>query len=225
MFIILYFVFTKFLKVGTGIPHYPVYLLLGIVLWNYFTEVTLGGVTSIVGKGDLMRKISFPRYVVVLAGSFSALINLSLNFIVIAIFMYFGHVSISLSSLMIFPLVIELFILSLSVAFFLSALFVKFRDISYIWEVLIQAGFYVTPILYALNRIPTKYAKFLILSPLSQLIQDSRRYLVTSQTTTISDLYPNKYYIWGVPLLITIIIAILGATYFKQRSKYFAEES
>jgi ABC-2 type transport system permease protein len=77
LFAVLYVVFVNFLRFGDDIPHYPVYLLLGVVLWSYFVEVTVNGVTSIVGKGDLMRKLSFPRYVVVIAGSVSALINLA----------------------------------------------------------------------------------------------------------------------------------------------------
>src|SRR5947209_14064607 len=55
LFVTLYFVFARLLKVGGTIPHYPVYLLLGIVLWNYFAEVTSGGVGAVVGRGDLLR--------------------------------------------------------------------------------------------------------------------------------------------------------------------------
>src|SRR4051812_41217082 len=79
LFAILYTVFVYFLKIGSSTPHYAVYLLIGVVLWNYFIEVTNNGLSAIVGKGDLMRKLAFPRYVVVLAGSLSALINLSIN--------------------------------------------------------------------------------------------------------------------------------------------------
>src|SRR3984957_5943594 len=95
IFLILYLVFTKFLKIGNNVPHYPVYLLLGIVLWNYFTEVTNGGVGALGGRGDLLRKVNFPKYTIILAGSFGALINLALNFVVIAVFMYFGHVDLT----------------------------------------------------------------------------------------------------------------------------------
>lgn len=224
MFLILYLVFTKFLKLGTGIPHYPVYLLLGIVLWNYFVEVTTGSVQAIVSKGDLLRKINFPRYVIILAGSFSALINLMLNFVVIAIFMYFGHVDVSWQSLLVIPYIIELFIFSLSIAFFLSALFVRFRDITYIWDVLIQAGFYLTPILYSLSRIPVKYAKILILSPMAQIVQDTRYFLITKSTITISQLYGGDKLIWLIPFGIVIAFAIFAGSYFRSRSKYFAEE-
>lgn len=224
IFLILYLVFTKFLKVGANIPHYPVYLLLGIVLWNYFVEVTLGSVAVIVNKGDLIRKINFPKYVIVVAGSFAALINLMLNFIVIGIFMYFDKVPLMWSDLFIVPLIFELFIISLSVAFLLSAVFVKFRDVSYIWEVCIQGGFYATPILYPLSRIPNNYAKLLILNPLAQIIQDSRHFLISSSTLNIASLYGGDKWIWLIPFSIILIIAVFGSLYFRHHSKYFAEE-
>src|SRR4051812_19118284 len=65
MFVILYFVFTIALPVGKDVPYFPQYLLLGIILWNFFGEVTSGSVGAIVGKGDLMRKINFPKYVII----------------------------------------------------------------------------------------------------------------------------------------------------------------
>jgi ABC-2 type transport system permease protein len=224
LFVTLYFVFAKFLKVGANVPHYPVYLLLGIVLWNYFAEVTVGSVGAIVGKGDLMRKINFPKYVVIFAGSFSAIINLLLNFVVIAIFMILTKVSISWQAVLIVPLLLELFVISIAVAFFLSALFVRFRDISYIWEVIMQAAFYATPILYPLTRIPHRFAKVLILNPVAQIIQDSRYVLVTRKTITINQVYGGDKFIWLIPLAITLFVVFLAATYFRSRSKYFAEE-
>ena len=224
LFLILYVVFTKLLKVGNAVPHYPVYLLLGSVLWNYFTEVTGGGVGAIVGRGDLLRKINFPKYTVILAGSFSALINLSLNFIIIAIFMIVGHVGISWHALLLIPLIIELFIASIAVAFFLSTLFVKYRDVSYIWEIILQAAFYGIPIFYPLSRLPHKYQIFVILNPIAQIIQDARYVLITPTTETISKVYHGNDWFWAIPISVTLLVAIGSATYFRKRSKYFAEE-
>jgi len=224
IFCILYLVFTVFLPVGKGVPHYPVYLLLGIVLWNYFTEVTSGAVSAIVGKGDLIRKINFPKYVIILAGSFSALINLGLNFIIIAIFMFIGKVPLSWNAILVLPLIIELFILSIAMAFLLSAVFVKFRDVSYIWEVIMQGAFYATPILYPLSSIPQWAAKFLILNPMAQIIQDARYVLVTPTSSTIYSLFPNQKIIWLIPYLITLILVFFSASYFRRRSRFFAEE-
>lgn len=225
LFVILYLVFAKFLKVGNAVPHYPVYLLFGIVLWNFFGEVTSGSVGAIVGKGDLIRKINFPKYNIILAVAMSGVINLFLNFIVIAIFMVVGHVSVSWQILWLIPLLIELFLISLGMGFLLSALFVKFRDVSYIWEVLMQAGFYGTPIIYPLTRIPYhRVREVLLLNPLAQIIQDARYVLVTHDTTTIYQEFGGDKWIWAIPISITIVVVALGSWYFRHHSKNFAEE-
>jgi ABC-2 type transport system permease protein len=223
LFVILYIVFTKFLKIGEGVPHYPIYLLLGIVLWNYFIEVTSGSVTAIVGKGDLIRKINFPKYVIVVAGSFSALINLTLNFIVVGFFMVLSDVDIRQTIALLPLIILELFIFSLAMAFFLSAAFVRFRDVSYIWEVLMQGAFYATPILYPLSLLPVEAAKWLLLNPMAQIIQDARYMLVTPQTQTIDRLYGTQT-IRLIPFGIVFVTAIIATWYFRSRSRFFAEE-
>jgi ABC-2 type transport system permease protein len=225
LFMILYLVFTVFLPVGKGVPHYPVYLLLGIVLWNYFAEATSGSVGAIVGRGDLIRKINFPKYNIILAVSFSALINLLLNFVVIAVFMILGHVGITWRVVFMIPLLLELFLVSIGMAFWLSALFVKFRDVSYIWEVAMQAGFYATPIIYPLSRISYhRVREMLLLNPMAQIVQDSRYILVTHSTSTIYQEYGGDRWIWLIPISITLLVVFLGGRYFRRHSKYFAEE-
>lgn len=223
LFAILYVVFAKFLKIGDSIPHFPIYLLTGIVLWNYFAEVTSNSINAIAGKGDLIRKINFPKYVMVLAGSFSALINLGLNSIVIAVFMAFNNVDIRSTIIFLPILILELFVLSLAVAFFLSAIFVRFRDINYIWEVVMQGAFYATPILYPLSLVPESAAKLLLLNPMAQIIQDVRYVLVTPATQTIAQLYGTRL-IRLVPLIMTAALVVIAVLYFRSRSKYFAEE-
>lgn len=226
LFIILYVVFDKFLRLGSSIPHYPVYLLLGIVFWSYFTEVTNLGISAIVSKGDLIRKLNFPKYVIVLAGSFSAFINLLINFVVIAIFMALNGVELHISAILLIPLVLELFLLSLGTAFFLSAIFVKLRDLNYIWEIFLQAAFYATPILYPLSLVVDKSelaAKLLLLNPVAQIIQDTRDVLITSKTVTFEDLFNSGWYRL-IPILITILITIVAAWYFRRQSPKFAEE-
>ena len=226
LFAILYVVFVYFLKIGASIPHYAVYLLLGIVLWNYFTEVTMNGVSAIVGKGDLLRKLHFPRYVVVVSGSFSALINLTINLIVVGFFMVVSGTPFTLNALWLLPLTIELFIFALSIAFLLSALYVKFRDINYIWEVVLQAGFYATPILYPISLVMGRsplIAKIMLLNPVAQIIQDARYHVVTSQTvTTLSAV--RHWYAYAIPFAIIAIFCVVSVWYFRKRSPKFAEE-
>lgn len=226
LFIILYIVFDKFLKLGSTIPHYPVYLLVGVVLWNYFTEVTSQGITSVVSKGDLLRKLNFPKYVIVLAGSFSAFINLLINFVVIGAFMVINGVDLHPHALLAVPLILELFLLSLGLAFLLSALFVKLRDLNYIWEIILQAAFYATPILYPLSLVLEKTqlgAKLLILNPVAQIIQDFRQVVITDQTTTFEDIFSTGWYRL-IPIGITVVLVVGAAWYFRRQSPKFAEE-
>ena len=86
MFAILYVVFAKLLRFGGDIPHYPVYLLTGTTLWSFFTECTSQGIQSIIIRGDLLRKISFPKYIVTVSSTLTAVINLLINLVVVIIF-------------------------------------------------------------------------------------------------------------------------------------------
>jgi ABC-2 type transport system permease protein len=223
LFLILYIVFVKFLRVGAGIPHYPVYLLLGIVIWNFFFEMTVQSLGSIVGRGDLIRKIYIPRWLIVFSSSISALINFFLNLAVIVIFMAFNHVSL-LETIVWLPLIfLEVYLFALGISLFLSAAFVKFRDINYIWEVALQAGFYVTPILYPLSLVANiKIQKLILLNPIAQAIQDARYSAVTHQTLTTNHIFHGGWY-QLIPIILVILVFLGGILYFKSQSKYFAE--
>lgn len=223
LFLILYVVFVKFLKIGAGIPHYPVYLLLGVVVWNFFIEVTAQGLGSIVGRGDLIRKIRIPRWIIVFSSSLSALINLVLNLVVIAIFMIINHVALT-RSIIWFPLILgEVYLFALGLAYFLSAAFVKFRDLSYIWEVILQAGFYLVPILYPLSRITNvTFQKIILLDPMGQAVQDARYAVVTHQSTIPQQVFNGGWYQW-LPFVFVLFVLVGGVTYFRKESKYFAE--
>lgn len=223
LFLILYVVFVRFLKIGNDTPHYPIYLLLGIVLWNFFTEMTNQSLGSIVDRGDLIRKIRIPRWVIILSSSFSALINLCLNLLVILVFMIMNHVDLRVSGLW-FPIImLQLYTFSLGVSLILAAAFVKFRDIRYIWEVMMQGLFYLTPILYPLSLITdVRFQKLLLLNPVAQAIQDARNVLVTPQTITIAEVFgTSKARLLTVAISCAVLIG--GVWYFKKEAKFFAE--
>lgn len=220
---ILYIVFVKFLRVSGDVRHYASYLLLGIMSWTFFSEITSGCVGAVVAKGDLIRKISIPRYLTVLSASVSAVINFGLNFVVLAGIMIINGVEINVKLLPLVPLLlVELYVLSLGIAFFLSAAFVKYRDISFIWEVVMQMMFYLVPIIYPLSYVLDKYAtgKYLLLNPVAQIIQDLRHILVTPQTQTAHQLLG---YAAVVPVLLAVTAPLLSSIYFKKQAKTFAE--
>ena len=225
LFAILYVVFNHFLKLGRDIEHFPVYLLLGIVLWGFFTEATTNGLNAIIARGDLIRKINFPRYIIVISGTVSALINLAFNLIVVFIFILVNGVHLSPMALLIIPLIVELYVFSLGLAFFLSALNVRLRDIGYLWEVFLQAAFYATPIIYPVAMVVAESplaAKLIMFNPIAQVVQDIRYGLVTQQSITLYQLVSG----WKVlvPYVIVIVVAVLGVWYFNKRAKTFAED-
>lgn len=223
IFLIMYVVFLKFLKFDYGVAHGTIYLLVGIVLWNYFADATSSAIGSIVGKGDLLRKINFPKYVIVLATSFSTLINFFLTGIAIAVFMLADKVAVDWNLLIWgVPLIIELFVMALGVGFILSALYVKLRDLSYIWEVILQATFYATPVFYPLHMVPAVYAKWMVLTPPAQIIQDFRHVLIPG-TPTI-DTYWSNPWIRLIPISMIVVVTLLSIVYFRKNSKHFAEE-
>lgn len=227
LFVILYFVFVHFLRIGGDIPHWPVAMLLGIVLWNFFSEVTNNSLTSIVDRGDVIRKINFPKYVIILAGSFSAFINLLLNLLVIAVFMIFSGVELSWASLLSPVYILEIFVFALGLAFILSTVFVKLRDMNYIWEVIMQALFYASAVIYPLSYVieksPLAAQVMLIFNPVAQAIQDTRHTLISDQNPTIFSL-TNDWFLAIVPIIMVILVIVFGARLFKRRAPYFAEE-
>ena len=186
------------------------------------TQQSLG---SIVGRGDLIRKIRIPRWMIVFSTSLNAVINLCLNLLVLVVFMVFNHVA-PMATLLLLPLIIiEVYLFALGLSFFLSAAFVKYRDILYIWEVIVQAGFYLTPILYPLTQIESAIAqKMILLNPLAQAIQDARYAVVTHDASVITvwRAFDGSWYAF-IPFIVVAIVLFLGITYFRKQQNSFAE--
>lgn len=225
LFVIMYVVFGMLVKLGS-IEHYAVYLLLGIVLWTFFLEATSQGLSSIISRGDVIRKISFPKYIIVLSTSISALVNLFLNLLIVVVLMIINGVTIN-ASFILFPIyIVEIYMLSLGLAFLLSALNVKYRDTGHIWDILMQAAFYATPIIYPLAIVVEKselMSKIIMMNPMAQAVQDARYTLITHDTITVGSLFHNNW-MTLIPVCIVFIVFIIGATYFNKHSKYFAEK-
>lgn len=225
MFAILYILFTYIIPIGKGNPHYGVILLTGIVIWNFFSEATNLGANSVVVNGNLLRKISIPRYLIVFSSSISALINLSINMMVVVVFALINGVYPSIEWLMIIPLVIELFAFSMGIAFLLSALTVKLRDVTYVWEIFLQGGFYASAIIFPISMVPESVKAYFYINPIVQIVQDARNFILNSSAHT-ETLWNSvgSVSIKIAPFVIVIISILLGAWYFRRRSPYFAED-
>ncbi len=226
LFGILYIFFVKILKVGAEIENWGVALLLGIVMWTFFQEVVGQGLKSIVSSGGIIRKINFPKYIIVVSTSLSAIINLCINLVVVLVFALVSGVEFGWGMLLIPVFILEIYIFALGMAFLLGAINVKFRDIGYIWDVLSQALFYGSAIMFPINRVlqmSHDVALLLLINPIAQAIQDARYFGITTGVDTTTTLTSNMYIILA-PFAISVLTLIIGALYFRKRSPYFAEE-
>ena len=152
---VLYLFFTKVVKLGQGIPHYGLYLLMGIVFWTFLAEATGNAVNCLVTREGVLRKVRFPRMVVPLSVSLTATFNLAMNFIAVIVFALASGVSPTVRWLEMIPIAIGFIVLATGIAMLLAALYPRFRDVAPIWEVALQVWFYTSPIMFpaaAINR-------------------------------------------------------------------------
>ena len=229
IFVVMYFIFVKFLRItDSSIPNYAITLLLGLSLWGFFTEAVTLGMNSIVARGDLMRKINFPKYIVIISSMVSALISLSINLLVVLAFAIFAGVKFQWSVLLLPFNVILLFATAFGLALILSTLYVKFRDISHIWEVFMQILVYSMPIMYPISMVTKvsifgfSIAKIMMLNPIALAIQDIRHNLIAHETPTFWTLFENYWFVL-IPILVTTLLVAFGLWYFNKNSKKFAE--
>lgn len=228
LFAVMYVVFVKFLKFTDGTPTFPISLLCGTCLWQFFTESTSMGMRSIVDRGDLLRKIHFPNYIIVAATTMGSMISLAINLGVVILFGFFAHAHYTWRVITVIPSILQLYAISLGVALLLGSLYVYFRDIGHIWDVILQALFYATPIIYPLSMVQKNpkfswAADFMMLMPTTQTIMDIRRNLLSPEyVPTIWTVVDNKI-LCLIPYVLSVLVLWLGVHVFRKYSAKFAE--
>jgi ABC-2 type transport system permease protein len=174
LFGVLLFVFTQVFRIGSKeVDHYPVFLLLGIVLFTFFQESTTNSVTSVVSQEGVVRKTQFPRLVIPISTVLTGVFNLGLNLVIVIVFLFAFGVDPTWTWLL-FPFALSLlFVFTAAISMALSVLYVRFRDIAIIWTVLAQVLFYATPILYPVN-FKENYERLLMINPLAVIFEQVR---------------------------------------------------
>jgi lipopolysaccharide transport system permease protein len=214
MLSVLYFVFTNIIK--SAITDYPIYLLLGLIVWYMFQRSTSMGQQSLLDKAGILQKIYFRREIVVISSCLTAFIMMTFEFAALSVFMAVFHF-IPPQTIVLLPLLlIDLFILCLGISLFLSVLTVYFRDIKFIWQILLQAGFFISPIIYNLTMFPETIRNVLQLNPLVPILDTAHSLVLYGTLPT----FKETSYI----LISTAIVFIMGYLIFKVKSKRIVEE-
>jgi ABC-2 type transport system permease protein len=178
LFGVLLAVFTQVFRVGSQVPHYPVLLLLNVVLFGFFSEATTTAVTSIVNQESVVRKTQFPRLVIPLAVVLTSLFNLSLNLVVVFVFILAFGVG-PMWTWLLFPVVLALLLaITIAVSMIVASLYPRFRDMAIIWTVASTILFYGTPVLYPLDVVPDTLRDILVINPLAPLFELARIWMI-----------------------------------------------
>jgi ABC-2 type transport system permease protein len=231
LFTVLYVFFTKIGHVGIGEGpsegFYGTQLLASIVLFTFFSEATTGSVRSVLDNETLVRKIQFPRLVIPLSVVLLALFNLSLNLIVVLIFALIQGVRPMLTWLEL-PLIIGMLaVLSAGLAMLLSAMFVYFRDIQPIWEVVSQVIFYASPVIISVSTVLKKLSPTLVhiymLNPLAIVFQQFRHAMITHATPSPGAVLGSQLALLE-PIAIVLAIFALGFVVFNRTAPRVAED-
>lgn len=214
MLTVLYVIFTNLMRFN--VEHYQLFLLMGIVSWNMLARGTSMSLNSILGKPSLVQKVYFPREVLVISSCITALLMSLLEFVVFAAFMIFFKVVPDIN-IIYFPIVLAVeFFMILGISFGLAALNVYFRDVQYIWAVVLQAGFFAAPIIYPISIIPENYVWVIMLNPMTRIIDMLRGSVIYSSAPVSGDVI--------FIVVSALMMLVIGYAIFAKLEPGFAEE-
>ena len=219
---VILFVFTQIAHLDANVPHYGVYILFALVLFQFFAEATGNSVNSLVTRESLLRKIRFPRLVIPLAVILTALFNLGMTLIAVTIFAVASGVYPSVGWLALVPLVAILGMLATGVGLLLSALFVRYRDVQPIWDVVSQMLFYFSPILYVSTLVPAAYQRPYLVNPIACVLTEMRHAVVDSGAPHVWTAIGGAERLL-IPGGIVVVLLALGLLVFSREAPRVAE--
>lgn len=207
MLSILYIVFKIIIKIEA--ENYVLSLLLGLILWNFIVESTCNGMNSLISKSHIVKNINFSNEIIVISSVLNSFISLIFNLVIFCIIGLTAGLKFNLLTILILLNILLVFLLCTGISFILSTLYIKFRDLSHIWDVVLQIGFWAVPIAYPISMVPEKYKIFFLINPFARLIESSKALLI------------NNIFIFKPFLInsaICLVIVFIGYLYFKKES-------
>jgi ABC-2 type transport system permease protein len=219
---VIYFVFTEIVGLDKSVRYYGVYILFGLVLFNFFGEAVGGCVNCLVTRENLLRKMRFPRLVIPLSVVLTALMNLGMTLIAVVIFALISGVRPGAGWLELPLLIAALAMLATGIGLLLSALFVRFRDVQPIWEVISQMLFYASPVLYVTTLVPEAYQQIYMMSPIAAVLSQMRHAVIDPSAPSAAALAGGAQWLL-IPAAIVVGLFVLGLYVFGREAPKIAE--
>ena len=196
--------------------NYLIYLITGIIPWNFFTTVVTTGCNCVWINGGIIKKVFFPRSILPISVVCAGLINFLISCIVILLFLIFGGIGLSFNILWVIPIAIIQGLFSLGILFILSAINVYVRDIEYLVAFFINLVFYATPIIYNVDMLPEKFRNLLFFNPMAHLVNQYRNIFYYKTHPDFTSLI--------FMLSLSVLFLLIGYVIFQKLEKGFAEE-
>jgi ABC-2 type transport system permease protein len=227
LFGVLYTVFSVVLNFKGTEAYYPVALLMGLVLFSFLSETTIGAIRSVSARESLVRKIEFPRLAIPGAQVTMAMFNLCLNMIPVFVFLIFAGGRPRWTWLEVPFLLILLAMFCLGFAMLLSALWVRYRDVDPIWTVVLQGLFYASPIIYTISIVQKKagdnIAGWLMINPFTAVLQQCRYAILGPTSPSVAAVMGSTWLVL-VPILLIGVSLAIGGWVFNRMAPIIAEE-
>jgi len=198
-----------------GIP-YPVFVYVGLLLWQYFSFGLSHASGSMVANAQIVQKIYFPRLILPISSSLIGIVDFFVASIILAGLMVHYHYTPSLMGILLLPvLLLVTFMASVGLGCFLAAINVKYRDVRYVIPFFIQILMFLTPVIYPVSMIGNKFKWLLILNPMSGVIETARG--------TILGTRPADWRLLSVSILVSAVFFLVGVMYFRKTERFFAD--
>ena len=220
-FTVLWIVFGSLFK--PSIESFPLYLLIGIVLYTFLVDAISATLPSIVSSGPTLRRIAFPPIVIPLATSLAAAMTFVANCVVVTGFLLVSGTWPELDWLLLVPLLLELYAFVLGLSLVFATLFVRFRDVGQIWQVAASLLFFSAPIMYPITILPDWAQRLAELNPFVQVMQDVRVVLLGHDATTAGVTARLDSRLW--PIAIAAAVLAAGLALHRRESPRFAERA
>ena len=199
-----------------NIDHYLIYLIAGIIPWTFFTSAINTGMNSILFNADIIKKVYFPRLILPISSVTSCLVNFLISCIIILLFVVFSGVGISIYLVFLPIVVIIQYVLCLGIAFILSAIEIYVKDVEHIINFFISMLFYVTPILYTPDYVPSNMKFILKLNPMAYIIDAYHSVFYYKSMPNLFEL--------GMVFVFSLLVLLIGYHIFQKLQRKFAEE-
>lgn len=209
--VLMTFVFSGLLKVSSDGAPYPIFVLSAMIPWNFFTNAVTRSSRSLVDNMHVISKVYFPRMIVPIAGTASGMVDFAASFLVFSVAFILYRLPLRLEMVMLPVFTILAFTFALAVGLWLATLSVKYRDVSFAINFLLQALMYLSPVFYSVSEVPTWLRPLYTLNPMTQVIEGFRWSLLgTSSAPTIMLFFSS---------LLVVVALISGAFVFRRTER------